>query len=78
VIGGGGGLQHPLYRGEESLYTDLYKGDIKKRNFHYLQCHIDNSGMLVQIKMLNPDFSTVDTIYEIRYNFYESLIVETQ
>ena len=78
VIGGGGGLQHPLYRGQESLYTDLYKGDIKKRSFHYLQCHIDNSGMLVQIKMLNPDFSTVDTIYEIRYNFYESFIVETQ
>ena len=69
VIGGGGGLQHPLYRGQKSLYKDLHTGSIDKRNFHYLQCHIDNGGMLVQIKMLKPDFSGIDTVYEIMYSF---------
>lgn len=78
VIGGGGGLQHPLYRGQESLYIDLYKGDINKRNFHYLQCHIDNDGMQVQVNMLNPDLSNFKTVYEIKFDFYKSFIVETR
>ncbi len=69
VIGGGGGLQHPLYRGQKSLYKDLHAGGIEKRNFHYLNCHLNNEKMIVQIKMLKPDFSGIDTVYEIMYSF---------
>jgi len=78
VIGGGGGLQHPLYRGQESLHTDSYEGALNQRIFHYLNCQIDKNGMHIEIKMLSPDFSTIDTIYNIKYNFSENLIIEIQ
>jgi hypothetical protein len=78
VIGGGGGLQHPLYKGQESLHTDSYEGPLNQRVFHYLNCQIDKNGMDIEIKMLSPDFSTISTIYYIKYNFNENFIVETQ
>jgi len=76
VIGGGGGLQHPLYQGQESLFNDFYKGDIDKRTFHYLACQFNNRGMLVQIKMLNSDFTDIEPVYEIEYNLNDNFIVE--
>jgi hypothetical protein len=76
TIGGGGGLHHPLYHGNEILHEDLYKGDINKRSFHYLLCRFDDDGMKIQIQMLNSDFSEIDTVYMIKYHFYNRLIVE--
>lgn len=78
TIGGGGGLHHPLYKGEEILYKDLYEGDLNKRSFHYLQCCFDNDGMKVQIKMLNSDFSEINTVYSIEYSFHDTLVAKIQ
>jgi len=75
-IGGGGGLQHPLYEGQEAVYKDHYKGDKNKRIFHYLTCHINKSRMVIQIKMLSPDHLNINTAYEKKYNFQDHLIVK--
>jgi hypothetical protein len=78
TLGGGGGLHHPLYTEDESLYEDLYHIDGKERNFHYLQCQVTDKGFTAQVKMLKKDFSEIETVYQIEYNFVQTYIVETQ
>jgi 3',5'-cyclic AMP phosphodiesterase CpdA len=78
TIGGGGGLQHPLYPKKESLFKDLIKTKISNRNFHYLQLSIFKTGFNVKVQMLSPDFSMIETAYEINYNFFDTYIVETK
>ena len=77
VIGGGGGLQHPLYSGQESIHTDLYTAPLSQRIFHYLNCQINDNGIQIEINMLNPDFSAIETVYKMKFNFDKILIVET-
>ena len=76
TIGGGGGLHHPLYHGDEVFHEDLYIGDMKNRSFHYLQCNYDSQGMNIQIKMLKSDFSEIKTVYEIPLQFIDIFLVE--
>ena len=76
TIGGGGGLRHPLYEGDEVHYNDLYSGDMNKRSFHYLQCRFNEHEMMIQVKMLNSDFADVATVYEIPFLFKNPYIVE--
>jgi hypothetical protein len=78
TIGGGGGLLHPLYSKENSLFADINQMSNKERNFHYLQFVIQDGGITVQVEMLNPDFSEIETAYKIDYKFIDTYIVLSQ
>ena len=77
-IGGGGGLHHPLYRGNEAIHDDLYQGNMSKRSFHFLQGHFTHNRLILEIKMLTIDLSEINTIYTVKYNFSDQLVVETR
>ena len=56
VIGGGGGLQHPLRSRDDTLSTDLFQGG-EKRRFHYLSIVLSENEMIMQVHMIKNDFS---------------------
>ena len=65
VIGGGGGLQQPLYVGDEKIYKDIYDSISKKRMFHFLECRSKNDTMRITLNMLKKDFSGFNRDYKI-------------
>jgi len=65
VIGGGGGLQHPLLMGGSQRWKDLFPIPTSKRMFHYLVCELKDSKLNVRVMMLNSDFKTFMSAYEI-------------
>ena len=64
VIGGGGGLQHPLLMGGSQRWKDLFPIPTSKRMFHYLVCEMKGSLLDVKVMMLNSDFKTFFHAYE--------------
>ena len=64
VIGGGGGLQHPLALGNEAKYKDHFSGP-DKRGFHFLTCVVTGDSLKVNINMVTEDLSGVEVIYSI-------------
>ncbi len=64
VIGGGGGLQHPLGVGDQSEFEDQFAGG-EKRGFHYLGCVLSQDHMKLNINMLKDDFSDFEVIYSM-------------
>jgi 3',5'-cyclic AMP phosphodiesterase CpdA len=78
TIGGGGGLHHPLYQEEESLFMDLYQGNSNRRIFHYLDLSISNTELNLKVQMLSPDFSKIETVYELDFRFFNQYIVESK
>ncbi|MBA4406911.1 metallophosphoesterase [bacterium] len=58
VIGGGGGLQHPLLMGSSQRWKDLFPIPTSKRMFHYLVCELKDSTLNLRVMMLNSDFKT--------------------
>lgn len=66
VIGGGGGLQQPLYTGSESKYHDLYSSKSSKRMFHFISYRLENDTMHFTVKMLDGSFSKFNDEYEIK------------
>ena len=65
VIGGGCGLLHPLLRNEKARWKDLFPGNTERRMFHYLLCEQRGESLHLTVKMLNPDYRSFDTVYEI-------------
>ncbi len=66
VIGGGGGLQQPLYIGDEAIYNDKYSIDSSVRMFHFLQYKLENDTMKLNLKILEEDFSQFNSSYQLR------------
>ncbi len=66
VIGGGGGLLHPLLTGTEQRYQDLYTQDHSLSFFHYVECAVKNNMLQFSVKRLRSDhtgFVIVDSIH---------------
>lgn len=58
VIGGGGGLQHPLLTDNSQRWKDLFPIPTSIRMFHYLVCEATQTQLYLRVKMLNQDFKT--------------------
>jgi len=65
VLGGGGGLQQPLYVEVESIWKDQYDNKNPKRMFHFLKYKFENDTVRVTLKMLEKDFSQFDDEYKL-------------
>ena len=66
VIGGGGGLQHPLSIGDEAKLKDFYNSDSEIRNFHFIELTSENDSLVFKVKMLDEKFETFNVEYEIK------------
>ena len=53
VIGGAGGLLHPLLRGDEKREADLFEWTDERRFFHYVRCTFGLDTLNVQVLRLN-------------------------
>jgi hypothetical protein len=69
VIGGGGGLQHPLLTGPESRWQDLFPQKTEKRMFHYLEGLITSTSATFTVRMLNDDFTSFCDALVVRFDF---------
>lgn len=65
VIGGGGGLQHPLLMGTSQRWQDLFPIPTSLRMFHYVVCELNSANLKFRVMMLNPDFKTFQLVDEI-------------
>ena len=63
VIGGGGGLLHPLRTGDKQKWQDLFPEKTDRRFFHYITCEIQKTGILVSVRRLNTEHSGFETPY---------------
>lgn len=69
VIGGGGGLLHPLLQNSERRYEDLFHSSSSIRFFHYVECRIQPSSLLFLTKKLRGDFSGFDIVDSLSVPF---------
>lgn len=69
VIGGGGGLLHPLLTHSAQRYQDLFSRESSMRFFHYLQCDIGSQSLLFSIHKLKQNFSGFEVIDSIRIRY---------
>lgn len=69
VIGGGGGLQHPLLTGSESRWQDLFPQRTEKRMFHYVEGLVTGTSTTFTVRMLNDDFSSFADALTVRFDF---------
>jgi hypothetical protein len=69
VIGGGGGLQHPLLTSPESRWQDLFPQKTEKRMFHYLEGLFTGMSATFTVRMLNDDFSFFVDAMTMRFDF---------
>jgi len=65
VIGGGGGLQQPLYVGEEAKWKDEYDSENSLRMFHFLKYKFENDTINLTLKMLDTSFEKFNNEYKI-------------
>lgn len=65
VIGGGGGLHHPLLMGTSQRWKDLFPIPTSVRMFHYVVCELTETNTKFRVMMLNPDFKTFQLVDEI-------------
>ena len=65
VIGGGGGLQQPLYVEKESKWKDEYDSKNPIRMFHFLKYKLENDTINLTVKMLDISFEKFNTEYKI-------------
>lgn len=63
VLGGGGGLQHPLLVGSEQEEHDLFPAQTEKRMFHYIRCSITADSVKISVRMIKEDFSGIYPAY---------------
>ena len=68
VIGGGGGLQHPLYKGEDEKVKDLYDSVSTKRMFHFLEIDNFTDSLKFNVMMLNNKFTSFENVYSLTLN----------
>ena len=69
VIGGGGGLHHPLLTGFEARWPDLFPQKTEKRMFHYVEGVITETSAAFTVRMLNDDFSSFTDALTLRFDF---------
>ena len=63
IIGGGGGLQHPLLIGKEQRWNDLFPLQTEKRMFHYLRVVVTREKIECTVMMIKKDFSGIEPVY---------------
>ena len=61
VIGGGGGLLHPLLTLNDERFRDVYSQSISPRFFHYVTCTVQHNSLQFVVKRLRNDHSGFDT-----------------
>jgi hypothetical protein len=62
VIGGGGGLLHPLLQGKEQRWFDLSPQRSKRGFFHYIRFVISTDTLRMQVMKLSTDRTRFETI----------------
>ena len=67
VIGGGGGVQQPLYYGESQKYHDLYSSTLEKRMFHFITVKDFNNTLTVDLNMVNNTFSDFSVTPQLKF-----------
>jgi 3',5'-cyclic AMP phosphodiesterase CpdA len=67
VIGGSGGIQHPLRVGKNAEYPDVFNNSEKKRMFHFLVIKSSGDTLFVELRMLRPDFKGFDKIPQLTF-----------
>ncbi len=65
VLGGGGGLQQPLYVGTEAKWKDQYDSENPIRMFHFIKYSIENDTIKLTLNILDEDFSHFNNDYKI-------------
>jgi hypothetical protein len=65
VIGGGGGLQHPVYTGKEEKYKDLYDSVSPKRMFHFLLMDNFTDSLRLSVMMIDKEFTSFKNVYSV-------------
>ncbi len=68
VIGGGGGLLHPLYSGKDARFKDLSNIPPEERSFHYLTVKVYEKNLWVNLNMCTGNFKEIKTFRQL--NFY--------
>ncbi len=69
VIGGGGGLLHPLMTGSEQRYHDEFDKEFSKGFFHYLECSIERDSLVFYVNKLKNDFSGFTMVDSISVSY---------
>lgn len=65
VIGGAGGLLHPLLQGKDQRWPDKYSYRGERRFFHYVRCTFGNGELKMSVLRLTPDktrFEVADSL----------------
>jgi 3',5'-cyclic AMP phosphodiesterase CpdA len=62
VIGGGGGLLHPMRAPERQVYHDVFSQSAAPRFFHYLECTVSPAALTFTVQKLRDDFSGFDSV----------------
>lgn len=65
VIGGAGGLQHPLLSGEEIRYHDQYTSSEELRPFHFLEITIQSGSLSTNVHMIESEKETMSISYQV-------------
>jgi len=65
ILGGGGGLLHPLRIGADSRYEDHFPLRTERRWFHYLRLQANGDGWTATYRMLRQDLGSWVDIYTI-------------
>ena len=69
VIGGAGGLLHPLLRGSKQRDVDLFEWPDERRFFHYVRCTLGLDALNVQVLRLNESHSQFETADSLHIPF---------
>ena len=67
VIGGGGGLQHPLLMEKDQRWKDLFPISTSRRMFHFLLVERKDDELYASVIMLNQDFKTFRQVYQLKF-----------
>ena len=65
VLGGGGGLLHPLTIGADARFEDHFPLRTERRWFHYLRLQLNEEGWKVTFRMLRQDLASWVDIYSL-------------
>ena len=66
VLGGGGGLLQPLLTGSNARWKDLFPFALERRFFHYVECIPEAGALVVRVRMLKRNFSSIGAPYWFR------------
>jgi 3',5'-cyclic AMP phosphodiesterase CpdA len=67
VIGGGGGIQHPLKVGKKAKYPDAFSNSEEKRMFHFLSIQSQGDTLSVELRMLRLDFKSFENLPQLTF-----------